>query len=406
MAPYPVSRGSSSNPYSASPLFDADGSPIGLTARLGAYLQHVHHDKGLSQNTLSAYRRDIAGFIKHVEGQSSTVTLAPKARAHENAAHAAKSPHTRTAAENSNSNINLAAPFREPTRQDLARFLVALKTGGHKSSSLARVVASLRGWFAWQKAVGLIEIDPCESLQNPQRAKHLPHVLTQDEAMAMISAASCARDKLIVELLYGAGLRVSELVKLDLKDINQSQGFIRCLGKGSKERIVPFGEHAAICIQEYLKELQSEAETRQKELEKPPRKGAPKKRGRPRKTNKPLMLETTSVDERVSPGTRRGGNRAFPLLRDKHGKRLSRLVVWQIIKRLASRAQINKSMSPHTLRHSFATHLLENGADLRAVQELLGHSSVVTTQLYTHVSRNHLRKAYESAQQSFNSSAP
>ena len=182
----------------------------------------------------------------------------------------------------------------------------------------------------------------------------------------MIRAADKTRDRLIIELLYGAGLRVSELVKLDWKDVNQSQGFIRCLGKGSKERIVPFGEQAAICLKQFL-------------------------------------TEPVPAQKLTTRGAAPLNARAVPLLLDKHGKRLSRLVVWQVIKRMAVKAKINKTLSPHTLRHSFATHLLENGADLRAVQELLGHSSVVTTQLYTHVSRGHLRRAYQNAQQNFQS---
>lgn len=262
--------------------------------------------------------------------------------------------------------MQMQSRVTEPTRQDIARFLFGLKGKGHSSSSIARALASLRGWFGWQKDMRMIENDPCETMQNPQQARHLPQVLTPDEVAAMIEAASKTRDRLIIELLYGAGLRVSELVRLDLKDINQSQGFIRCIGKGSKERIVPFGERAASCLKQFLTEPQPE----------------------PRVTTRGASILNA---------------RAVPLLPDKHGKRLSRLVVWQVVKRMAIRAKITKTLSPHTLRHSFATHLLENGADLRAVQELLGHASVVTTQLYTHVSRGHLRRAYQNAQQNFQS---
>ena len=166
------------------------------------------------------------------------------------------------------------------------------------------------------------------------------------------------RERVAVELLYGAGLRVSELVRLNWSDISLGQGYVRCFGKGSKERVVPIGSMASEALRTYRAGI-----------------------GPENKTN----LRTGQ-----------------PVFCNRKGKRLSRLVVWQIIKRLAAKAGITKKLSPHTLRHSFATHLIENGADLRAVQELLGHTSVVTTQLYTHVSRVHLRRAYESAQQGSN----
>jgi integrase/recombinase XerD len=320
--------------------------------RVSLYLQHVGQERGLSPNTVMAYERDLTAFLSFFQGENATKPSGPASAPGENRSSPSKT---------------------QPTRQDIARFLVYLKQHNHKATSVSRVLSSLRGWFAWQKAMHMIEVDLCETFQNPQRAKHLPQVLTADEVTAMIGSAAKTRDKLIIELLYGAGLRVSELVKLDLKDINLSQCFIRCVGKGSKERIVPFGDLALSCLRQYMTEGEKITPAKKK------------KRGR-----------------RTTAGAQTAANpRMMPLLRDKKGKRLSRLVVWQVVKRIAKRAQINKVLSPHTLRHSFATHLLENGADLRAVQELLGHASVVTTQLYTHVSRSHLRKAYESAQQNF-----
>jgi integrase/recombinase XerD len=341
-----------------------------LRNRLRNYLEHVTHERGLAANTAAAYARDILAFIKSFEKANPSLPLSPRLQsAAPLLAPQSPPPPSQSPAPASDVPANSSSVpncFIEPTRQDLARFLISLKSSGHQSSSITRAIASLKGWFSWQKDMRIISLDPAETIQNPQRAKHLPQVLTQLEVTAMIQAAESTRDRLIVELLYGAGLRVSELVRLDLKDLNLAQFFIRCLGKGSKERIVPFGSHAAECIKQQISEA-------------------------------PLVLSAITKS-----GAKQTG-RSVPLLRDKHGKRLSRLVVWQIVKRLAKRAKINKNMSPHTLRHSFATHLLENGADLRAVQELLGHSSVVTTQLYTHVSRNHLRRAYESAQSNFSS---
>ena len=279
---------------------------------LNEYLDFVYREKGLSRNTLLAYRSDLIAFASWSEKAGNN------------------------------------------GGREIARYLVWLRSQGKSPSTVARNLASLRSWFGWQKALGLIEKDPCDSLQNPQRAKRLPQVVTPAEVAAMIQVAANPRERVAIELLYGGGLRVSELVRLNWSDLSLNQGYVRCFGKGSKERVVPIGRQAIEALKAYKDMLGQNSKTR------------------------------------TQPGQ--------PLLGDRRGKRLSRLVVWQIIKRLARRARINKKLSPHTLRHSFATHLIENGADLRTVQELLGHASVVTTQLYTHVSRGHLRRAYESAQ--------
>ncbi len=315
------------------------GSPAALLQKLKrTYLDYVRLERGLSDNTVQAYRRDLDSFI-------ATLT-----------------PDTVT-----------------PTRQQIARFLSQLRSEGHKPSSIARTLASIRGWFNWMKLVGKIEQVPSDNFQNPLKAQKLPQVLTQSEINALIGAAEKPRDKAIVELLYGAGLRVSELVGLDHKDVNQSQGYVRCLGKGSKERIVPIGTQGLEALKLHLQDVE--------EAQNAPPVEVVKKRGRPRSKAK-KRSDSTSI----------GNRKTKPLFVDSDGDRLSRLVVWQIIKRLATKAGIRKQLSPHTLRHSFATHLLENGADLRAVQELLGHANVVTTQLYTHVSKAHLKAAYMNAQ--------
>lgn len=276
---------------------------------LSEYLDYLLRERGLALNTIKAYRADILAFI---------AWLPEKAAA--------------------------------PTRQAVARYIQELRSQGQKSSSVARALASLRGWFGWQRSRGLIENDPCDGLENPQRERRLPLILSEREIAAMISASETARDRAIVELLYGAGLRVSELTNLNREDINLRQGYLKCLGKGAKERIVPMGSHAVAALRHYLE------------------------------------------DEKVPAASR-------ALFADQSGRRLTRLVVWQVVKRTAGKAGIKRSLSPHTLRHSFATHLLERGADLRVVQELLGHTSVVTTQLYTHVSRAHVRRVYERAQE-------
>lgn len=291
------------------------------------YLQHLSQERGLSDNTLEAYSSDIKRFVEWLP--PDTV---------------------------------------EPARYQIVLFLAHLKSTGHKSSSLSRTLSSLRGWFTWQKQMHRWQSDPAETLQHPHTEKRLPQVLSASDVSAMLAAALSARDRAIVELLYGAGLRVSELAGLNVSDVNFAQGYIRCLGKGSKERIVPIGSQAQKALGEYLQERQ--AGKPQREL-----------------TNAVRSARRTPSSE--------------PIFRGERGQRLSRLVIWQIVKRLAKLSGLSKQLSPHTLRHSFATHLLENGADLRVVQELLGHASVVTTQLYTHVSKKHLRQAYDNAQEKF-----
>lgn len=322
--------------HSAPPHSVPSGTPEDrrVNACLNSYIDFVRSEKSLSVNTQLAYQRDLLSFInwQRVREKQST------------------------------------------TRQDLQQYIGYLRQKGQKTSSIIRAIASLRGWFAWQKTTGKVEEDPLEAMHNPVRSKKLPAVLSKDEVEKMIAAAENLRDRLIVELLYGAGLRVSELVGLDVKDVNLSQSYLRCFGKGSKERIVPIGRQALVCVQQYLKEL-NDTETL------------------PQPVSQAKSL--TQVKHVVR-----------PLFRDRSGNRLSRLVVWQVVKRLAKKAGVEKSLSPHTLRHSFATHLIENGADLRSVQELLGHANIVTTQLYTHVSRGHLRKAYDQAQTAFVSESP
>lgn len=285
-----------------------------------AYLDFLWSERGLSANTVAAYKHDLRAFISFL----------PK-------------------------NVDAC------DRKQLIEYLAQLKAKGQKSTSIARNLATIRGWFAWLSLTKQVSDDPSEGLKNPQKEKRLPSVLSPQEVANLIGSAKTSRDKAILELLYGAGLRVSELTGLEQKDIDLDKGYLRCLGKGSKERIVPLGQQAVNALRQYLSE-QEEKITGKKS--KPQSKSKPK--------SKPIFI-------------------------DRDGGRLNRLIVWQIVKRLAQEAKIQKQLSPHTLRHSFATHLLENGADLRVVQELLGHSSVVTTQLYTHLSRHHLRRAYLNA---------
>jgi integrase/recombinase XerD len=290
------------------------------------YIQYLTYDRGLSVNTISAYKQDLKAFFKWLEHEPGEIS-----------------------------------------RQKITQYLLNLRQAKLSTASLIRNMATLRGYFTWLKDNSQIEIDPLYGINNPQKQKNLPSVLSTSEIDKLIAEAKSKRDKAIIELLYGAGLRVSELTNLEIKQVNLENGHLRCIGKGSKERIVPIGQKAISAIKEYLAEKQKQQK---------------KATSKSKKQDKFAELK----------------KKPEPLFTDLSGEALSRLVVWQIIKRLAKKAKINKVLSPHTLRHTFATHMLENGADLRAVQELLGHANIVTTQLYTHVSRQHLKKAYLNAQ--------
>jgi integrase/recombinase XerD len=317
--------------------------PVSKTEQLfKSYLNYVKLERALSPNTVAAYRRDITSFLRWMKQNRSTSQ-------------------------------------DDPGRTDISDYLAYRRKKGDRPTSCARTLASLRGWFSWLKDSGFATHDPSDAVHNPQKGKQLPTVLSSNEITRMLAVAQSKKEIAILELLYGGGLRVSELVGLNKGDINLDQGYLRCMGKGNKERIVPIGRAAVSAIRAYIEEDQEVARVHAERAAKP-------KRGRKR------------LDANQNASTVQGME---PVFRDSNRMRLSRLVIWQMVKRIAAKAGVTKSLSPHTLRHSFATHLLENGADLRSVQELLGHASVVTTQLYTHVSRQHLKKAYESAQSQF-----
>ncbi len=248
--------------------------------------------------------------------------------------------------------------FLEDTAQDLSsealrEFVRSLRRRGFSPSSVSRKVSALRCFSSWLVQEGLSPSDPSQSLETPTTAKTLPKVLDQEEVARLLEQPDLSkglgiRDRTALELLYAAGLRISELLSLKLSDLFLREGFLRCSGKGSKERIVPIGSFASQWVERYLKE--------------------------------------------VRPGLRKRGGTDILIL-SARGRRLSRMGFWKILKRYALRAGL-EDVSPHTLRHSFATHLLEGGADLRAVQEMLGHSSISTTQIYTHIDREQLKELH------------
>lgn len=278
---------------------------------ISEYTEYLFVERGLSPNTEQAYRRDLTFFIDFLEKNS-------------------------------------VYSFEKLSRSIINAYIREMKQAGFSSTTVTRKIASVRGWFRWMTANELIEHDPTLSIEQPKLDRRLPKVLSLSEMEKILSQPASARDKAVIELLYAAGLRVSELVNLDIINVNIAGGYVRCFGKGSKERIVPIGEEAGLKIKNYLKE-------REFLLRK--------------------VRKTTEI-----------------LFITEKGERISRQEVYLLVKNLGK--IVNKHITPHTIRHSFATHLLENGADLRIVQELLGHCDVSTTQLYTHISKKRLKDVY------------
>lgn len=278
---------------------------------LSQYLDFLEIERGLSQNTIDAYRRDLTEFLEFCLSRN-------------------------------------VEEINKIERIHISGYILKLHENKLNPTSIMRKTASLRGFFKWLCANEICEKNPALTLEPPKIPQKLPKVITAEEINIILSENLNKREKVILELLYGCGLRVSELVNLKIHDIDISAKYLQCTGKGSKERIVPIGSKALHAIKMYTKE-------RDFILQKT------------RKTSKSLLLT-------------------------EEGKNITRQEVYNFIHKLGEK--IHKSISPHTLRHTFATHLLENGADLRVVQELLGHSDVSTTQLYTHISKKRLKEVY------------
>jgi integrase/recombinase XerD len=248
---------------------------------------------------------------------------------------------------------NVRAPA-QVTRRFLRDFVFALKDMGLEAATIRRQISAIHTYYRFLLGEGVVEEDPSDRLETPRRWRTLPEVLSTKEVEAMIASPSVDqplawRDRALLELGYGAGLRVSELCGLCLTDMHLADGLVRVMGKGSKERLVPIGRQVIGAVSVYLNTTRANLD-----------------RGR--------------TDGR--------------LLLNARGQPLSRVGAWGIVKEHARRAGIRKRVTPHTLRHTFATHLLEGGADLRAVQEMLGHADLSTTQIYTHVDREYLRKVH------------
>jgi integrase/recombinase XerD len=243
----------------------------------------------------------------------------------------------------------------EATAADLVAFLRARRSAGLASSTVSRQISALRMFFRFQMAEGIRRDDPTRHMETPRPWRNLPRCLSEADVEALLSIPDLTqprglRDNALLEMIYATGMRVSELLNLHIQDVNPAAGFVLVRGKGDKERMVPLGERAADAVTSY------------------------------QKNGRPFLQQTDSCDL------------LFPGRRPRQP--LTRQAFWKTLRRLALAAGIEGQLSPHTLRHSFATHLLEHGADLRAVQALLGHADITTTQIYTHVSRERLRRIY------------
>ncbi|MCK6257586.1 site-specific tyrosine recombinase XerD [Fictibacillus sp. KIGAM418] len=289
-----------------------------MTDHVQDFIHYLIVERGLSKNTVDSYRRDLEQYVLFIE------------------------------------KVENISDINQIQRANIIGYLLQLKENGKATTTIARNIASIRSFHQFLLREKASESDPSVHIETPKAERKLPKVLAMNEVEALLDTSDThetfgIRDKAMLELLYATGIRVTELVSLDLADVHLSMGFLRCLGKGNKERIIPLGKMATGAIQAYLD------------------------KGRPA----------------LSKG--KSGNALFL---NHHGNRLSRQGFWKILKQLAKKANIEKELTPHTLRHSFATHLLENGADLRAVQEMLGHADISTTQIYTHVSKTRLKDVY------------
>lgn len=284
---------------------------------IGQFIRYLEAEKGLAFNTVESYSRDLRQYRTYLQDGGN-------------------------------------ATLEGATASTVASYMAFLKKQGRSPATIARRLAALKAFYRYLVRTNRLEKDPTLDLEAPKLVKSLPRVLTIKETEALLNqpnpmTPAGLRDRAMLELLYATGVRVSELTSLDVDDVALDMGFLRCTGKGSKERIVPIGSAAIHALREYLHQ------------------------GRPR-----LVV---IVDEKA-------------LFVNHHGRRLTRQGFWKILKKYAAMARVHKEITPHTLRHSFATHLLENGADLRAVQEMLGHADISTTQIYTHVSKAQLKDVY------------
>ncbi len=281
------------------------------------FIDFLENDRHLSLNTLQSYKRDIEQYINYLRQMK----------------------------------IDSIEKTRKAT---IIAYLLHLKKIGRATSTISRNLASIRSFYQFLTKSNIREEDPTTDLESPKVEKKLPQILSTKEVELLLEQPKCVdlkgfRDKAMLELLYATGIRVSELISLDISDIDMDMGFIRC-SKGNKERMVPIGSLAIQAMQEYIEKARK------------------------------LLIQDKGQEA---------------LFVNINGGRLTRQGFWKIIKQYKNQAKISKDITPHTLRHSFAAHLLENGADLRSIQEMLGHSDISSTQIYAQIAKNKIKDIYK-----------
>ena len=295
-----------------------------LKEAINSFLNYLAVEKGFSENTIVAYRNDLYQLASFVEKEATKRGLTP-----------------------------LWSSF---DLQEMLSYLLNLKERNYAATTAARKVAAVKSFFSFMVAEGNIKDNPTMNVTSPRIGRSLPKPISISQVRQLLeqptklSTTEAKRDRAMLELLYASGMRVSELVSLNLGDINIDGGDVRCFGKGHKERLIPIYRQAALVVEEYVREAR-------------------------------FHLSHSDAEQ--------------ALFLNRRGERLTRQGLWQILKGYARSAGLDKEITPHTLRHSFATHMLNGGADLRSVQELLGHANISTTQVYTHLTSEHVRRIYE-----------
>lgn len=290
------------------------------------FLNFLSVEKGFAENTLAAYRNDLVQLADFVQQKAGRAHFSPA--------------------------------WADFTRQMMLNYQLQLKERKYANTTLARKVAAAKSFFKFMVGEGHLKENPTENIASPNVGRLLPKPISIAqvrkllEQPAKLSTPEAKRDNAMLNLLYASGMRVSELISLNVGDVDTKEDFVRCFGKGSKERIVPIARKASVIVQDY----QDNA--------------------------RPTLVR---------------GKIEKALFLNRRGERLTRQGFWQILKGYAKDAGLGSEITPHTLRHSFATHMLSGGADLRAVQELLGHANISTTQVYTHLTSDHVRRTYEKA---------
>ncbi len=297
-----------------------DEGLLRLLAPVDAFLDHLRLEAGCSPHTCASYRLDLLDFVRFVHSRG-------------------------------------IQDLRAVSRAEVTLYLFSLRHRGMSPATAARRLSALRTFYRFLAQEGGLHTDPTEDVTGPRRRRPLPKVLSREEVARLLAQPPAdtpegLRDRAILELLYASGLRVSELLGLEVGDVDLEAELVRVMGKGRRQRIVPMGSYAVRALEAYLSRA------------------------------RPVLVR---------------GRKTEVLFLSRRGGRLSRQWVWRMLRVYARRAGIRSPASPHVLRHSFATHLLEGGADLRAVQELLGHATIATTQIYTHLTREHLREIFDRA---------